>query len=341
MSRIYDGIWGNGQSTNLNPGHHYNQQYNQRARSIRVHKGEKVTLYNNADRSGRKSYVFYEGMYSDLSFYGAPFVPGMIHVEKTDLKWNDFAEVGWYKWYAHERYYYVYHKLPVGDWFAPEYFWENRVDHLKLPFGVTAEVFEHKEKDNSLIFDGIQEKGVTVVNLEDYDYNQKSSRIKVTADEWRSSGVHLENEKFIDGGEWEAETLHISDESDIATVGGEITIAAEVQDTTEISWNIYAEITASAQFQFGPETCQGTVGIEATIGGGYGENESHSVSRSVERTVHVETTGEGNVVATLMVRQGIMEARYCSYVDKRTDRCDNRNERSYTSRKSWRDTYFS
>ena len=231
--------------------------------------GEMVTIYENPDRSGKKTYTFYEGTYHHLAWYGTDKFPGMVHVEKVDLQWNDFVEIGYYMPFNDGKdKFYMHNKLPIGDWLAPDYFWNDRISHLQIPYGVCVEVFDDKDKDLSLIFDGVNSNGRTHIGLPDYGYAFKASRLRVTANTWVSAGVFLENERFIDGGEWEAETLHVTNESKKAKVTVPVSITGEVSDTTEVNWNVFAQVSAKAEFEFGPETAHGTVGIEATVGGG-------------------------------------------------------------------------
>ena len=309
MARIFNGMWMAGEHQDLNPGHHYQQQYKQGVSSLKVNNGEIVTIYQNQDRTGKKYYPFYQGDYQHLYFHGnIPYKPGVIHVEKTDLTIRDMVSLRFLHEYERGKFYQENQKLPVGEWTAGNHFTDNQLDILYIPYGLCVEVFDDKTGDGSLVFDGITPGKLTQIKLSDYDYGNKVSRIKITADTWQSAGIHLENEKFIEGGEWEAETVHISDISELADVSGNISITAEVQDSKEISWDIRAGVSAKAEFQFGPEYSQGTVGVEVSVEGGYGENESTSTTRSVTRSIQVDTNGIGNVDATLMVRQGVMEA---------------------------------
>ena len=306
--RIYDRIWETGKARELSPAHHYKQQYEQAIQSIVVPAGEMVTFYEKPDRSGKKSFTFYEGTYHHLAWYDIDKYPGMVHIEKTDLRWTDLVEIGHYLPFNNGKdKFYKFHKIPIGDWTAPEYFWDDRISHLQIPYGVCVEVFDDKTQDNSLIFDGVNENGRTHIGLPDYGYGWKASRLRVTADAWVATGVFLENEKFLDGGEWEAESIHVTNDDGVKTTVP-VSITADVSDTTEITWNVFAQISAKAEFEFGPETAHGTVGVEATVGGGYGQNESKTHTRSVTRGAQVELEGAGKADCSLMVRQGKMEA---------------------------------
>lgn len=310
MARIYDGIWKSGKSQDLNPGHHYQQQYRQGVHGIEVPQGEMVTIFENPDRSGKRYYTFYQGMYHHLFFHGrVPTKPGCIRIEKTDLTKSDMVELISLKEFQRGKFYSTNQMLPVGDWRAPKYFPNDTIDILNIPYGLCVEVFRDTDSDKSFVFDGIDEGKTTRIKLSDYRLGNAVSRIKVTADGWRSAGIHLENEKFIDGGEWEAETIHISDNSEIADISGEVKIIGTVEESKEIAWDIRAGVSAKAEFQFGPETAQGTVGVEVSVEGGYGENERKTSSRTVEHTANVSIEGGiGNADLTLMVRRGIMEA---------------------------------
>ena len=274
MVLLYPWIWEGGPKKELKPNHHYKQD----AGSLVVPPGYVVVFYDNQDRQGKKSYPFYEGTYHDLTFYGVPKKPGVIHVAKTDLQATDLVEVGHYpSWEdgGKKHTYYKFMKVPIGQWNAPEHFWNDAVSHLQIPFGVTVEVFRDANfQGGSLIFGGENENGNSHVGLPDYNYGWCASSLKLTADGWVSAGIRLENEKFTDGGEWEAETVKATNNSKTATIRVPVTVSQTVEDTKEIAWDIRAGISAKAEFQFGPEVSQGTVGVEVTVEGGYGENES-------------------------------------------------------------------
>ncbi len=87
-----------------------------------------------------------------------------------------------------------------------------------------------------------------------------------------------------------------------------MSITKRVEDTKEIVWDIRAGVSAKAEFQFGPEVSQGTVGVEVSVEGGYGENESKTDSREVTRGIEVELPPDGAADATLMIKQGKMTA---------------------------------
>ena len=306
MARIYEGIWEHGHHKDLPPAHHYRQTYYYAVKSLVVNAGETVTFYQNADRSGDKSHKFYEGTYHDLSFYNIGFYPGMIHVEKTPLKWNDLVEIGYYANLGDGSTFYMCHKLPIGDHKAPDSFWNDRVSHLQIPFGVSCEVFRDKDNDNSLIFDGTDRDGRTHIGLPDYNYAWCASRIRVTADDWVSAGIALENE-VVDSDEVEGGTFELANNSDHAA---EITktITTSVEDSTEEAWEIGASVSASAGFQFGPEVSQGSVGIEVTVSGGYGETKTKTTAREVTDEVKATVEGKGIVKGSIMIERGIMTA---------------------------------
>ena len=273
-----------------------------------VPEGLMVEFYKNQDRTGRRSHSFYQGTYNDLSFYGV-WQPGVVHIQKTDLTRLDFVEVKWEAWFAQGKTYPMYLQIPVGDRKDGTDFPNDKIEKLSLPFGVNAEVFDEASfRGGSLIFSGTNPNGNTVVNLNEYDYSHKVSSMRVTADAWVSAGIRLENEVFVEGGEWEAETGHVSNNSKSATVTLPLNISTTVEDTTEIQWDIRVGVSAKAEFQFGPEVSQGTVGVEVSVEGGYGENELKTNSRTVDRGLQVEVPPNSVVDGTLMVRHGVMEA---------------------------------
>ncbi len=181
----YKWIWEHGKMTELGPGYHYKQELG----SLVVEPGERVTFYNNQDRQGHKSYVFYEGTYHDLTFYNIPKKPGVIHIEKTDITSKDLVEIGYYANLSGGNKFYVFMKVPVGQWKAPDHFWNDSISHLYIPFGVTADVYDGANfQGGSLIFSGNNDKGNTHIGLPDFGYGWKVSSMKINADGWQSAG---------------------------------------------------------------------------------------------------------------------------------------------------------
>ena len=310
MSRIYNEIWCQGSFKNLPPGHHYQQQYKNRVASLVVPAGEQVTFYKNPDRSGgQSSYIFFEGTYQDLSWYGVKSHPGMIHVEKTEVTANDLVEIGYYGNYedgGKKHSFYMHHKLPIGEYFAPDHFWNDKISHLQIPFGVCCEVFEDKDNPKSLIFDGVDEGGRTHIGLPDYDYGWLVSRIKITADTWESAGTKLENVE-VESDEITADVFELANNSDIDGAVIKDVIGYAKEKTTGIEWNAAVAISAFGQFQFGPENCQGTVGGSVEVSAGYGENETNT--KSDTRSVEVESPpmpAHSTINGSLLVERGIM-----------------------------------
>ena len=273
MVKFYDKTWEQGKYIELPPAHHYKPQYQKRIKSMVVPAGFKVTFYKNADRSGDQLYPFYEGTYHDVSWYGVDAYPGMIHVEKTELTNNDMVEIGYYDHYedgGKKHSFYMHHKLPIGEYFAPDHFWNDKISHLQIPFGVCCEVFEDKDNPKSLIFDGVDEGGRTHIGLPDYDYGWLVSRIKITADAWESAGTKLENVE-VESDEITADVFELANNSDIDGAVIKDVIGYAKEKMTGIEWNAAVAISAFGQFQFGPENCQGTIGGSVEVSAGYGE----------------------------------------------------------------------
>ena len=307
MVKIYEGIWEHGKLTTLKPNYHYKKKVG----SLIVPHGYVATFYKNQDRTGGKSYPFYEGMYHDLTFYNVPKNPGVIHVEKTNLRTQDLLEVGCYpSWQQGGKKvsYYKFMKIPIGEWKGGNHFWDNAISHFFIPFGVVVEVFDKEDfKDGSLIFAGENENGATHVGLPDYDYGWKASSIRITADDWVSAGLRLTNERITDGDDIEGGTITLNNDSPHAAEVTD-TITKSVEEGKEESWDARFGVTASAKLTVGPETCQGEFGIEISAEAGFGETKSKSKSREVSHEVKVIVDGYGQAKASLLIKTGKMEA---------------------------------
>ena len=96
--KIFNDYFHKGYSRELPPGHIYKQMYEQKIKSLFVPEGFQVTIYENADRSGKKSYPFYWGKYENLERYGVGEYPGMLHVEENGLGNHEFIEFGKMVW---------------------------------------------------------------------------------------------------------------------------------------------------------------------------------------------------------------------------------------------------
>ena len=160
MAKLSSAIWANDHnSKNISFGWHYKETAGDKVGSLHVLQGEIVTFYQHEDRTGKKSYRFYEGVYHDLSFYNVDKKTGAIHVEKTELRDLDLVEVGWYdNWkdaHGKSQAFYQYLMLPIGDRKSGDDFPNDHITYLKIPFGVQVEVFnEAGFRGGSLIFTG-------------------------------------------------------------------------------------------------------------------------------------------------------------------------------------------
>ena len=317
MVKFYDQIWEQGEHIELPPAHHYQPQYQKRIKSMVVPAGFKVTFYTHSDRSGDQLYPFYEGTYHDVSWYGVKEYPGMIHVEKTEVTANDLVEIGYYGNYedgGKKHSFYMHHKLPIGEYFAPDHFWNDLISHLQIPFGVCCEVFRDKDKGNSLIFDGVNEGGRTHIGLPDYDYAWTVSRIKISADDWINAGTAIENAEVEDD-EVEASVFELANNRKAIESGdvqvnqdGTITksITTELESSVETNWEITASVSAKAGFEAGTETVKATGEIEVQVGGGYGESKSVTKSREVTDEVSANVPPGDMVHGSIMIARGVL-----------------------------------
>ena len=196
MALLHSNIWEKGERKQLGVGYHYKQQ----VKSLFVPVGQVVIIYENQDRTGKKSYPLYEGIYHDLSFYGVKGNPGVVHIEETDLTDLDMIEICWnQRWGKRKEHkYIVMYKIPIGDRQGGEDFPNDNIQWLNIPFGITVELFENKDfRDGSLIFSGNTEGKRDKIMLSHYEYSWKVSSIKVKADQWVSAGISIEEESIV------------------------------------------------------------------------------------------------------------------------------------------------
>ena len=209
MAIIYPTIWEQGDKRErLSLGYHYKKH----VKSLVVPEGQIVTIYENQDRTGRKSLPLHAGNYHHLSFYGISENPGVVHIEKTGVRLLDLVEIGWNIDYdkelmkrtrGREGKYPIYYAVPIGDKRQGVDFPNDRIQWLKIPFGVIVEVFDDDYfKGGSLIFSGNTQGEKERVNLWDYKdakgnpYSWRTSSMKIRADDWVSAGVSIENESI-------------------------------------------------------------------------------------------------------------------------------------------------
>ena len=200
MALIYPTIWEQGDKREqLTPGYHYKKN----VQSLVVPAGQQVTIYENEDRTGRKSLPLHEGNYHHLYFYGIKDHPGVIHVEENGLTSLDLVEVGWNVEYEPGKKYPMYYSIPTGDRKHSEDFPNDKIQWVYIPFGMTVEVFDDANfQGGSLIFSGNTQGEKERVNLWDYEFKAgraswRTSSMKVRADKWVSAGVAIEEENII------------------------------------------------------------------------------------------------------------------------------------------------
>ena len=314
MALIYPTIWEQGDKRErLTPGYHYKKHVN----SLVVPEGQVVTVYENQDRTGKKSYPLNEGTYHHLAFYGISDNPGVFHVEENGLTALDLVEIGWWvtydealskKTHGKEGRYPMTYSLPTGDRKQGEDFPNDKIQWILMPFGMTVEVFDNVDfKGGSLIFSGNTQGGKERVNLWDYNYSWKTSSMKIRADSWVSAGVAIEEESIV-GGEDEKTiaTIELANNSPhTATVSKEI--SGSVEESVSEDWSIEAGVTASVGFEAGPEVCKVSGEVSVSVSGGYGESKTTAKTRTFSDIASVSVEGFGKAKASMIVEQGRME----------------------------------
>ena len=70
MARIYEKLWQGGKHQDLGPGHHYQQEYKQGVNCLIVPKGQKVTIYEKPDKTGKKYNTFTRDNITTSTFMG-------------------------------------------------------------------------------------------------------------------------------------------------------------------------------------------------------------------------------------------------------------------------------
>ena len=314
MALIYSTIWEQGDKKEvLSLGYHYKK----RVKSLVVPDHQRVTIYENEDRQGKKSMPLYGGTYHHLYFYGISDRPGLIHVEDVGLTALDLVEIGWWAQYGKgkDERYPMFYSLPTGDHKGGEGFPDDRIQWLYIPFGMTVEVFNRDDfQKGSLIFSGNREGEKERVNLWDHKFSDggnsaswKTSSMKVRADKWVSAGIAIEEENIVGSGDNKTiATIELFNNSPhTATVSKEISAAYE--ESVEENWNVGGSVAAKAGFEVGPETAKFSGEVEVTVSGGYGESKTSTKQRQITDMASVEINGFGKAKASLIVEEGRME----------------------------------
>ena len=304
---IYPKIWEQGvEFERVGPGYHYKQR---NVKSIVVPEGQVVTFYEHQDRTGKKSLPFYEGAYHHLDFYGVGSSPGVIHVEETELTTLDMIEVAWDVTYGKgkDEKYPMFYRVPIGDREFGTDFPNDRIQTLRIPFGLTVEVFaDGSFKGGSLIFSGNTENGVETVKLWEFDYGKRVSSMKVRADKWVPAGIAIENE-VITNGEKTAATTEIANNSPHkASCSKEI--IASVDEGVQENWNIGGRVAAKAGFEATAMGVTVSGEVEVEVSGGYGEEKTTSRAKSFADVGTVELDGFGRAKLSMIIEIGEMEA---------------------------------
>lgn len=321
MAILYEKFWKLGDKhVQLLPGYHYKQS----VRSIVIPEGQWAQFSENPDRTGKQSRKFYEGEYYDLAFYGIKQRPGVIQIGITELRSTDLVEVqnGYpFKTEGKTQWYNKIWKLPVGKRKAGEDFPDNRIDKLKIPFGLVVEVFDKANFDGgSLIFAGDVMDGFKEVDLNEHGYRDKVSSMIITSDEWEPAGIELRNERITEsvgkrlGGTGTlANNSPIDDDDDSdASLTKEIEVTREKTITTD--WNMEGGISVSAGFEGGVEggasgvVAKASVGVEVSFSAGYGGSHSETETTRTMDAVTVNVPPMSTRKVSMFVDYGRMEA---------------------------------
>lgn len=306
-------MWKGGKTQVLEPGYNYKQQFKQEFQTLIVPPGQVVTMHEKQDRKGKKSRKFYEGEYMHLSWYGIQNWE-LIHIEKTDLKAEDLLTLWYMSWDG--QYKYIY-KVPIGDRKAPEDFPNDKIDHVEIPYGLTAELFEDgsaEQDGGSLIFSGLYPDELTHIDLHDYKYNDKVSRINITADKWDFAGIALDNPKIIEkSDEVKVANMRIDVNAKDIEAGGRQMIGGSVGEEVSEEWGLGGAMRMSMGTEIGKEggmdgiVAKVNANVEIEINANYGESKTTACESYWEEEVTVSRDTVGTVQASLIVERGEMQ----------------------------------
>ena len=308
MATAIEKIWGKGARRELAPGHHYKVK----AGSLKVPEGEVVRLYQKQDKTGRKSRPLYEGTYQDTSFHvsGTNYRPGVIVVEKTDVRKVDTVKIGWrVKWKSGRRsgHFPMQLRIPIGDRRMGDDFPNDEIEWIEIPFGLSVELYNNDRWMGGNLFFGGNKEGETVrIDLKDYGYSDRVSSMRVKADDWEMVGLELRDPKIVGQSKKVAATSKLFNNSEhTATVSKEI--AYTVTKTVGEEWNVGSRVCASIGFETNTAV-KVTGNLEVEISGSYGGNKSTETSRTYEDEVSVEIEGRGAASISSIVEYGKLEA---------------------------------
>ena len=219
------------------------------------------------------------------------------------------------------RWYNQIWKIPVGQRKKGEDFPDNAIDTIKIPFGLTVEVFDDENfQKGSLFFSGTDPDNDTLIHLKDRNYNDKVSSMIITSDEWEPAGIELRNEKITEGdnkklggtGELANNAKYDPDQDNTASITKEIEVTTE--KTTETNWNMEGGVTVSAGFEGGVEggasgiVAKATVGVEVSFSAGYGKSQSKTESTRTMESVTANVPPETTRKISMWAERGKMEA---------------------------------
>ena len=303
-------------------GYHYDQH----VRSIVIPENQQVTFYENEDRQGFKSRIFYEGEYLDISFHGAPLHPGVVHIEKTALTRMDMIQVEDDRYWADDdgkkHTFIQIWKLPIGQRKMGDDFPNDVIDRIKIPFGVTVEAFDDGNfKGGSLFFSGTDPDGYTLIYLKDRDYQNKVSSMIITSDEWEPAGIELRNERIVEGDDKKiggtvelANNIKKTGDPDIdaantSSISKEITFST--QKTTETRFDTAIGVAVSVGFEAGYDNnivAKATGNIEISAEVAFGKSQTKTEQVDITETVEAPVAPESTVKISVWVERGKMIA---------------------------------
>lgn len=313
MALIHSDIWGGGKHEQLGLGWHYKKK----CQSIVVPSGQVVTIYENEDRTGRKTLPLYEGSYLNLVFYGVSR-SAIIVVEKTELDIMDLVEIGWDHRYDNKGSTHPMHYMvPIGDKIGGRDFPEDKIQWCRIPFGVTVEAFiDNNFKGGSLMMSGNVEGERELWHLSHFEskttkykkFSWNVSSMKIRADKWESAGVELRNVE-IEGSESNkfAGVTEIANNSPFEGFTSK-EISWEKGISQEENWNIGGRVCAKAGFEAETMGIKVTGEMEVEVSGGYGEAKSKSDSKTITDTVGVNLPGGGIAKVSTTIEYGKMTA---------------------------------
>ena len=304
MATIHSSLWESGQKEQLTFNHHYKKK----ARTLRVPVGEKVIFYEHHDHTGKKSNIFYEGYYPDLSWYGIKGTAGVIVVDKCGLQPRDLIQLNWYRSFTSggkTHWFQMTRKFPVGDYMKVEP--NDEIDEVELPMGMCVHLYRDTEYQGGYkVFRGESDTKRTRFKLKDYDFQDTVSSMRVSADQWEFAGISLTNPKVLECDDKFARALCFANNYDIEQEVTD-TVSVTKERTVETNWNIGGRAMVKIEAAITTGIVETTVGGEVEISGGYGESESKTKSITTEVSPTYTVAPHDTIYGSMMVENGKTE----------------------------------